>query len=453
MSNYTQVLSRPIKLDCVFNCLNPIIYKFRREDATYSLIADNGGLRQLRFDAIDLTSYFEAGDSVYLDGYGVTEVTDSVISLGNTLVTVDVPYAGTETGHINNLDKKSDYKLEVGVYNAETDESLGPVISTDYSQDGIAFVDISGIVSAYIRANWSLPSGIAEVESETSIEVYVKYQEFYDQTYWEQITETQTIVAVFGFINMILGSVPNFTRYPYGGNLAGYLPNPPIGKWLTRFTKLSAWRGYPFTFSVIWPRTSQTLEVSQQDSTSEVLQSTSTPHTDTENRIVRWKLESLQAGTAKVVMGLFVTGIRILEDIEITIKDPCDSPVYLFWKNSLGGDSFWMFDESQDYQYTYPGGRKVKRMVLFADDLRADEWDAINELHSPSQVIAANIVDYGMDDSIDKTHFRNDNQVYIISATGEKVGVIVIAEESKSRSIQRKHSIEVTIELPEIFTV
>jgi len=68
-------------------------------------------------------------------------------------------------------------------------------------------------------------------------------------------------------------------------------------------------------------------------------------------------------------------------------------------------------------------------------------------------VIAYNIVDYNMDDSVDKTHFRNDNQVFIINSDGSKTGVVVIPSPAETKSSYRKNAIEITIELPEYFTV
>jgi hypothetical protein len=155
---------------------------------------------------------------------------------------------------------------------------------------------------------------------------------------------------------------------------------------------------------------------------------------------------SLMDGSASAVT-------PITESLTVKVKDPCPSQVLLFWKNCLGGDQWWMFDESQEYEFNYPNGRKVNRMKLFSDNLLIPEWTGINEVHSPTEVIALNIVDYGMDDSINKTHFRNDNQVYIITQDLVKVGVIVHPRDAGTKTIYKKHAIEILIELPELFTV
>lgn len=461
MANNTVIASRPIKDGCNFNAVgNPVIYKLRREDYQFNQINDNGGFAQIQINGTDLTAYFESGNSIYIEGYGVAGITASAFSGGNTLVTTDLSYSATATGYINNLSKRTDYKIEVEVFNAETYESLGPRIVDDPDPAGEVRVNISGIVKTFLSANWEDVS-VNEAEDETSLEVYIKYQEFYDVTYWELIDDVaNTIVCVFAMIPLLLGSPPDFTRYIHGGNLFSFFPLDDDRLWLTRFNAPSLWRGYPFTLSFIWREGIPNINrrVKQYDSEGAQIGSdtvtTLTPDTEKIHRMTVGDVNSLAKRLiVNLEDGAASGAVPITSELTVEVKDPCDSQVLLFFKNTLGGDAWWMFDESQDYEFAYPSGRKVKRMTLFSDNLGVKEWDAINELNSPTEVINANIVDYEMSDVIDKTHFRNDNQVFIVTQDLVKVGVIVLPNSNKTKTIFKKHAIEITIELPELFTV
>lgn len=456
MPNNTQVITRPIKTGCNFNAVGqPICYKLRREDYQFDQINDDGGFAQIQIDGTDLTAYFEVDDTVYVEGLGAGTVTASAFST-NTLITIDIAFTGTATGYINNNSKRTDYKIEVEVFNA-AGESLGPRIVHDPGENGEVIVNVSAIVKTYTQAEWE-DVAVDGVEEETSLEFFIKYQEFFDVTYWDLVTDVANlIVGVFASIPILLGSPPNFSRYLHGGNLLDYYPEDTTRKFLTRFDKPILWRGFPFTLSFLWNIDSINRRVRQEDSQGNEVADTITTLSGTENTVHRMRLGDIEDDAAKLFVSLQdgdASGDEpITEELEIEVREPCENQILLFWKNSLGGDSWYMFDESQDYEYTYPSGRKVKRMTLFADNLRLNDWDALNELNSHTDIIGRNIVDFGMDDSIDKTHFRNDNQVYIVTEDLVKVGVMVITNSGQTKTSYKKHAIEITIELPEIFLV
>lgn len=456
-----EIVSRPIKSGCNFNALNPIVYKLRREDYQYDQINDDGGFAQFQINGEDLTADWEVGDDIYAEGFGVGTITAIALSGSDTIITTDIAFTSDTTGFINNLSKRTDHKIEVEVFDFDTDESLGPRIVVDAGEDGEVKADISGIVRAYLSADWE-EVALNEVEESTSKKVYVVIQEFYDQTYWtEESDESNPIIAVFGFIPLLLNTPPNFRRYAHGGNLLSYFPGDDTKKFLTRFARPSVWRDYPFSISFIWPESIESIDrrVKQYDSEGnelsndlESLEGDSSGPFITD-RVHRLALGTIDALATELKLSLESDGDQITEEITLQVKDACEVPVLLFWKNCLGGDCFWLFDESQEYEHTYPQGRRVKRLQLFADNLTMDEWDAINELNSPTEVMAKNIVDYEMSNTIDKTHFRNDQQIFIISTDAEKCGVVAVASGSDTKTPYKKHAIQVTIELPEFFTV
>lgn len=453
------ILSRPIKSGCNFNAVgNPIVYQFRREDYQFSQINNNGGDAQIQIDGIDLTTYFEVDDTVYVDGIGSVVITASSFSGGNTLVTVDYTFSATATGYINDLSKRTDSKIEIEVFDV-SGVALAPRLIATPGENGEVKADISGIVKAFLQADWENPTVNAE-EAYTSKKVYIEYEDFYDATYQGEVSDSANpVVCVFAIMHLLQSHPPNFTRYAHGGNMLSFYPDDDSKLWLTKFNP-SYWIGYPFTLSFIWPATITGIDrrVIQYDGEGNLLSddlTSLTPETDTIHRTdlgaVNTSAKRLEVSLEESTSGSGQA--QIIETLTINVKEPCEQPVLLFWKNSLGGDAFWLFDEGQDYNYQYPSGRVVKRMTLSADNLTVSEWDGINQLNSVSQVIAKNITDYGMDDSIDRTHFRNDNQVFIINSDGSKTGVIVIATDNRTKTYQKKHYIEITIELPEFFTV
>ncbi len=458
-----EIISRPIKEGCNFNCLNPIVYNLRREDFQFDQINDNGGFAQIQINGTDVSADFEVDDEVYIENLGAATVTVSTFST-NTLITVDLGFTATSTGFINNLSKRTDHKIEVEVFDYATDESLGPRIVVDAGEDGTVKADISGIVKSFVYADWE-EVALNEVEAHTSKKVYIVIQEFYDQTYWLETSDiANPVIAVFGFIPLLLNSPPNFTRYAHGGNLLSFFPADSDSKFLQRFTSPSIWRGYPFSISFIWPESITSIDrrLKQYDSEGTELSDDLEPlETGTSgsgaifapDTIHRLALGTLNADTVEIKLSLESSAVQITEEITLKVKDPCEVPVLLFWKNCLGGDMFWLFDESQEYEHTYPSGRKVKRLQLFADNLTMDEWDALNEMHSVSEIINSNIVDYELSNTVDKTQFRNDQQVYIISSDAEKCGVLTVPAGDETKTVFKKHSIQVTIELPEFFTV
>jgi hypothetical protein len=463
MSNNTQLISRPIKEGCIFNAVgNPIIYNLRREDYTYNQVNNSGGFAQFQINGTDLTAYFEVTNDIYAEVYGIGGVSAVAFSGGNTLITTDLAYIAGGTGYINNLSKRTDYKIEVEVFDSVTEESLGPRIVHNPDLAGEVKADVSGTIRPHLVADWTQTT-LNDPEEGTSKKVFIEYQEFYDEEYKDIVSDDlNPIIGVLSIMHLLQNSPPNFARYANGGNLLSFCPEDDTRKWLTRFPQPSMWRGWPFDLSFLW---SDFLEISrrvkQYDEGGNLITEDVDALTTDMDKVHRVSIGTLHADAKLILMSLEQGssgsgsgGVdQILEDITIQVKEPCDNQIYLFWKAANGGDAFWMFDENQNYQYRYPSGRVVNRLTLYADNLTVSEWDAINQLNSVSDVVALNVVDTGMDDSIDKTHYRDDNQVFIVNADGSKVGVIVIANDNETKTNQKKHAIEITIELPELYTV
>ena len=141
--------------------------------------------------------------------------------------------------------------------------------------------------------------------------------------------------------------------------------------------------------------------------------------------------------------------INILTQMPITsVRPSCGNYMQLVWRNSLGGQSTWAFEYSQDYTYTYNGDYKAKQYTLYSTNLTAEQYESLEELHTLGAVYS-NVID---DVSIsNKSSLRSGSSVYIIGSDYSFTGVIVLPKQNHTSSKNRRHQFSVTIEVPETF--
>lgn len=129
-------------------------------------------------------------------------------------------------------------------------------------------------------------------------------------------------------------------------------------------------------------------------------------------------------------------------------QDAPDNIVQLFWKNPLGGDSNYVFGYSQEISYKQDGYKR-KRMILYATGLSQADWDALNDLNSIGELYQPSYQE--LTTSVNKTHARRGVQVYSVDASGKQIGVVVVPSEVKAKTRQIQTSIDIVIELPEVY--
>ncbi len=155
---------------------------------------------------------------------------------------------------------------------------------------------------------------------------------------------------------------------------------------------------------------------------------------------VDYQIVTLTSSIAATETVVSETLTHLVEDISI-------NPVQLFWKNLLGGDSNYVFQFAQDYSYRVQGTRR-KRMVLFSRGLSSADWEALNELNGAGEVYAQSIAE--LTSSVNKTHLKQGAQVYMVDASGNKTGVVVIPTEERTHTEKIQHTLPITIDLPDI---
>jgi hypothetical protein len=242
---------------------NPVLYRMRRQDSGFNQVNNNAGNAQFQFNGVDITAYFQVGNTVRMFSdaqiyLGTATITASSFSAGNTLVTVNVAFAGSDTGYLNNASKRSDWRINIYVYEGLASVDLTPGISFPYypGTDHETIVDISEIIRQFVSADWNYNGSSGSWgETTTSIKFFIKYEEFFDGAVQGglQSDVANQFFAVHGAMQLYYMN----QKYNHGGNLLSYVPNDSGRSWMTRkyvnsvLHKVRVWFGWPYSLSHI----------------------------------------------------------------------------------------------------------------------------------------------------------------------------------------------------------
>lgn len=417
---------------------NPIVYKMTRKDFTYNLASNSGGFMRLQFTGVNIASSFVIGNSVYTSTGGVGTVTASAFSGGNTLVTLSIAYSSAATGYVNNLSTRPLYVVEVEVYDSLFNLLNASPFRYVANSIGNVLIDVSTIIKAALTADFSgdLTTG-ADYYQDTDVyrKFYIKYREV-----WTGSANAQTDDYANQFF-AVLGAlqIPS----ALGGNMGIYTVEPI--KFLSKLERFVMWRGYPSLLTAIISD-NITPDVSLESDTQLLAP------TDLTSKVITFDLNQLivDQTPTEIEVKLVIDGVGDLsEELTVELRDPCENPILLQGRNSLGGVLQWLFDENQEYTFDYGNGIKAKRMRLFADDLTLNQWEALQDFFTLGEVYKNNIQEFTADTI--KTATRTDNQVYVIDTDGNKIGVIVVPRTPSTETKQVKHIFEIEIEYPEQF--
>jgi hypothetical protein len=412
---------------------NPILYKMQRKDFVFNQVNNNSSNIQLQFNSVNISTSFTAGDQLYIksdngvyDGFGL--VTASTFSSPNTLVTVAIPYTSTAPGGYANTSVRELYRVEVEIYDID-DTLLGTFIYSPNTK-GELIINVSPVLRAHILPDITLTTDIIQTDS-AWVEFYIKYREVWVGSAESQTNDdSNTYYAVYGAMQ-----IPS----EYGGNMFEYVldEDEVEKKLLTKFTKLKAWYGYPFISTFIINSTTDSVEA---------LGSTPSSLTAGVYNVVK-----TQTADFDLVVENDTLTSELSETIPVELEGACRNPIMLIGRNSLGGVLQWLFDYSQEYTFDYGNGLKAKRLVLNANGLTINEWEALQDFITLGQVYKNNIVEFTS--LTNKTSTRVGQQVYVLNSDGSKTGVIVIPTRNSTETKKIKHFFEIEIEYPQTFTV
>lgn len=422
---------------------NPVVYKGVRQDNVWGTLNSNSGFARV-FITGDHTAEFTIGDDVLIvsnDGVYNTigKVTVIALPAGNTSITTDIPFVSSTItgGYINNLTTRKLYRLEVNLYDLNDVKLNASSFTYSPKSDGTLSFDVSWVKN-FMSPNNDIALITPDVVEDANVYkgFYLGYKEVWTGSAESEVLDNSNpVYAVYGAMQ-----IPS----QYGGNLYNYTvwetPPATLPKFLTKLDTLVMWRGWPFAVDfIVGEDFSGDLEVKVP------LTIYSSP---TDAGLYSAVLTGLEPEWIRLANQ---SGDYVSEEKTIELRDACKNPVMLMARNSLGGVLQWLFSYSQEYTFDYGDGRKAKRLVLSVTGLTLNEWEALQDFITLGEVYKNNIVEFTV--STNKTSTRIGQQVYVVNADGSKIGVIVIPTANTTLTKQVKHTFQIEIEYPEVFSV
>lgn len=370
---------------------HPYLFKFWRIDVVIQAYVDNGGLlRIIAATTQTAASELIVGSSIAVNDLGTYNVSGKVTAVINTgtpnyMFDTDIPYAGAPPagGYLNILSRLN-YFIEVTIKGTDPISGVQKnwaVLRIDTDNKGYARLDVAGCLNGYVDKkndyDYSTKNVIDPyVWGEFSLSYQSKWLNGEDPTIFNDpnvyffIDGTKTLLA------------------KYGQNFCDYLPfnNDSLtekAKFLSDFTRPTYFVGYPFDLSVIIPKVFGT-SIGLTGNEERFLLNGASDGTQSEALILYAK-ESVQRvkimqgygstieqidfwlqGNSipessyyedgyiaddyfESVGGSLLDPFRITEKKRIKIVRPCEkNVVYLCWRNTKGGWSYWLFNKFQE---------------------------------------------------------------------------------------------------------
>lgn len=463
---------------------NPVVYKFQRQDIGFDEIDDltPGNPIKLVVLGVDVAAIANGeannGDPVMSSGNpviwinftnpayqsGYYEFLGATYSAPNTYMDIeflgntDVPSQGVQTAGTWIGTGLKNAGVEIIVYNADgsfMDGVVGFVNERSFVQSlspsGEAVFNVGTVLKAFIKADnefdfinasWAATPHAADTISK---EFYIQYRFVYDGHANSYVDDSGNT-----YYGMMAGrQIPS----PYGCNMAEYVTfadGTPKARWLTKMAKPVMWFGWPFSVGAIVGN----LGVSFFRIGIPGKLDQNTTHANNSNTIRQLTFKGLTYLTADdklatVIIKAETGDYTVTETLEVEVRQPCINPIMLLGRNSLGGPLFWLFEINQEYSYINENGKKIKQMILSANGLSNDQWEALQDFIREGQFYNDSIEEFTADTL--KTQSQVGNQVYILDQSGNKIGVTVLPQEIKTNTRRVQNFVQLTIRYPEQF--
>jgi hypothetical protein len=435
----------------------PVIYRTQRKDYIVNNVDADGSNVTLASNNLEAFTDIEVGDIVMFTSNNgvyqsiVAEVIDKDTFTGPG-VAIDVlelnsPWISniaSNAGWINLISKRLNYRVEVNLYDRETDAKLVDTQEFYPNTTGYCLID-AAVISTLLFPEHTNTAGTWR-NNLAFRGFYLGYKEVWDESAEsEELDDDEPIFAVFGSAQ--IGSTPNLYDYSLEDE---YL-------FLSKVTRPKIASGIKSYTSVIVPIDNiamdlvHTIVVKKYKAGIEV----SATGTATGTAGI-WNVEiTTDYATAdRVDVAVYATDLggdtQISELKVFDVVEPCPPFVNLMWKNTLGGIEQFQFDFDQEYGYKFSGGKKVKRMKLFKNNVTNEEYEAVAELNTMGEVFRQNIIEFTTD--INRSEGVIGQQVYVVTSSGALIGVTVNPVSIEVMTRNSRHSVEVEIEFPQINT-
>lgn len=250
------------------------------------------------------------------------------------------------------------------------------------------------------------------------------------------------------------------TKVKTGGNIIDYVcfdGNAPYTKFLTKFDTIIHTIGWPNSINIILNENtvdSNTVVVLKTYTSNGTPVATVTSNVPDTIQFLRININHLIGDSTAKKAQIYIT--QTIDEVEdtvvselknILIHDECANPVLLYWRNSLGGDTFFMFELAQDLVYT-TNLKRALRKTIYAEHITTNQWEAFNDLNNLNAVYGEQYNDIR---DINKTSKMIGQQMYVFDKDGQKTGVITIPTTNNTTNKVSLHRFQMEIEYPEYF--
>jgi len=230
-----------------------------------------------------------------------------------------------------------------------------------------------------------------------------------------------------------------------------------MAKWLTKFTRPKLWDGYSFLLTVcVGDATEEmTCVVSGYDAAGVLISTVNSDPVTATNQVIDFNIPVIYGSVTPVTY--FTAYVKDSFDevktdvITIDVVSPCANAVMLMARNSLGGVLQWLFDFSQEISFSTDNEEKAKRLFMSEQNINQNQWLALQDFITLGTVYRNNIVEFLS--TTNKTTSRTGQQIYVLSTSNTKIGVIAQPVNNTTLTRYKKNLFEIEIEYPIEFAV
>ncbi len=460
---------------------NPVTYRIQRKDFTFDSIDDltPGNPVNLKITgmlvaaavnaALNLgtpipdpgtgnpTMYVKFDTSLESGFYQLT--TAAFESGGSTYIPIshlfgaDLLSKGVNTGGFINGTGLANFGIEFEIADPVTGD---PITSNSFIQSadasGKVLLNVAPILRAFLLADNNLNLVTANWAGTPYAEELTKAFYIWYRMVWDGSAESYTFDnAHVCFVALAALNIPA----PYGPNLAQYCSFPdgtPKAKWLTRMAKPVMWKDWPFSASCIVGDLGVDFYFNVKKDGADSEDSDAFPADNTIQQVSLKGISGVTDDTEEIELrGVAADSADtvVTETLLIEVRHACQNPVMLLGRNALGGPLYWLFGYRQVYTFVTADGRKVKEMVLVADELTPEQWTALQDFIRPGTFYDENIQEFTSETI--KTRNQVGNQLYVLDQDGNKIGVTIVPTDSTTNTRKVMNLLEITIQFPEEF--
>jgi len=197
-----------------------------------------------------------------------------------------------------------------------------------------------------------------------------RFQSFYIQTLEKWTGSSESLVSDEAKYTGYAVAATLDSGGRFGSNMADFVPNAARAstnhaKFLQKLKRPIIWREYPWTIMLIQDNISSLIAETEWRDSSEAVTLTRSQTVIQGRYVARYSIsiDDIPADSLTANVHLEGGGSKISEELICDVEDACKFPLMIEWVNSLGGDSYWLFDINYLRTVTAEGQVVVSRPI------------------------------------------------------------------------------------------